>query len=137
MQRRTEAVVAPEHQPVKAGRVDAAHRVARDDLTGGDVGGGIDLELQRDRQFGEVDGELLLQWHRDLARWGDSQGPVVVFENVRGNRLGSAGKCLRIRLSCLRNDRLTDFTTLTLSNRAPALETGMPILGYDEGLVIQ
>ena len=55
MQRRTEAVVAPEHQPVKAGRVDAAHRVARDDLTGGDVGGGIDLELQRDRQFGEVD----------------------------------------------------------------------------------
>jgi len=55
------------------------------------------------------------------------KSPVVVFENVRGNRLGSAGKCLRIRLSCLRNDRLTDFTTLTLSNRAPALETGLDV----------
>ena len=121
MQRRTEAVVAPEHQPVKAGRVDAAHRVARDDLTGGDVGRGIQLELQRDRQFGEVDGELLLQWHRDLPRWGDSQGPVVVFENVRGNRLGSAGKCLRIRLSCLRNDRLTTIPR-QLATRSPGTQ---------------
>src|SRR4029077_5399122 len=55
MQRHAEAILALEHKAVKPGRVDAAHRIARDDLTGGDVGGGIDLELQRDRQFGEVD----------------------------------------------------------------------------------
>ncbi len=53
--RHAEPVLAFEHQPVEAGRVDAALRVACRNLPGGDVGRTVDGELQRDRQFGEID----------------------------------------------------------------------------------
>ena len=55
MQRKAEAVLALEHQPVKAGGVDAGDRVARRNLAGGDVGPAVDRELQRDRQLRQVD----------------------------------------------------------------------------------
>ena len=40
---------------MEPGRVDAGHRIARHNLTGRDVGGGIDHKLQRDWQLGQVD----------------------------------------------------------------------------------
>jgi len=40
---------------VEAGGVDAGDRVARGDLARGDIGRGVDAELPRDRQRGEVD----------------------------------------------------------------------------------
>ena len=49
VQRHAEPVLAPEHEAVEPGRVDAGHRIARHNLTGRDVGGGIDHKLQRDR----------------------------------------------------------------------------------------
>ncbi len=55
MQRQAEAIFALEHQPVKARSVDAGHGIARGNLPGGDIGAAVDLELQRDRQLGEVD----------------------------------------------------------------------------------
>ena len=55
MQRKAEAVLALEHQPVKAGGVDAGDRVARRNLAGRDVGAAVDRELQRDRQLRQVD----------------------------------------------------------------------------------
>src|SRR5262245_45797137 len=55
VQRYAEPVLAFEHQTVEAGRVDPGHGIARDDLPGGDVGRRVDLELQRDGQFGQID----------------------------------------------------------------------------------
>src|SRR5947209_18030082 len=40
---------------MESGRVDAAHRIARADLPGGDIWAAIDLELKRNRQFAKVD----------------------------------------------------------------------------------
>ena len=45
MQRRAEPVLALEHHPVKAGRVDTGHGIARGQLSGGDVGAAVDREL--------------------------------------------------------------------------------------------
>jgi len=55
MQRHAEPVFVLEHQAMEAGRIDAGHRIARRDLTGGDVRRCIDRELQRDRQFRQID----------------------------------------------------------------------------------
>ena len=55
MQRHTETVFVLEHQAMETGRIDAGHRIARHDLTRGDIRRRIDLKLQRDRQFRQVD----------------------------------------------------------------------------------
>ena len=56
MQRNAEAIATLQHQPMKPGRIDAGLRVASADLTGGDIGSGIDSEVGGDRQSGEVHG---------------------------------------------------------------------------------
>ena len=62
MQRNAEAVLALQHQAMKSGGVDAGNGVARRKLACGDVGRGIDRELQRDRQPGQID-LVALQYH--------------------------------------------------------------------------
>src|SRR4029077_13948544 len=89
MQRHAEAILALEHQAVKPGRVDAAHRIARDDLTGGDVGGGIDLELQRDRPFVEVDAIAFEHQIFPGAAVDDLAGDVLLAAFAeRGRQIG-------------------------------------------------
>src|SRR5262245_14743966 len=89
VQRHTEAVLALEHQAVKPGRVDARHRIARDDLTSGDVGRGIDLELQRDRQFGEVDIVAFEHQIFPRAALDDLAGDVLLAAFAeRGRQIG-------------------------------------------------
>jgi hypothetical protein len=55
VQRHAQAILPFSIQPMETGGVDAGDRIARDNLTGRDVRGRIDGELQWDRQFGQVD----------------------------------------------------------------------------------
>jgi hypothetical protein len=54
VQRDTQAVFPFHHQPKEAGGVDTGERIARRDLARRNVGRGIDREVQRDWQFGQV-----------------------------------------------------------------------------------
>jgi hypothetical protein len=47
--------------------------------------------------------------------------------------LAPRSECLRVSLACLRDDRLTVFVTLALTNRALALSRNRLISGYDIG----
>ncbi len=75
MQRYAQPVLALDHQPMETGGVDAGDRVARHDLTGRDVRCRIDCELQRDRQFGEV----------DVVAFEDDVFPCAPVDDLAGN----------------------------------------------------
>ena len=84
MQRHAEPVLALQHQAVKAGGVDAGHGVAGDDLAGGDVGRRIHRELQRDRQFCQV----------DIVPLDDHVLPCAALHGLAGNVfLAALAKC--------------------------------------------
>jgi hypothetical protein len=56
MQGHAEPIAPVQHQPMKAGGVDAGFGIAGADLAGGDIGCSIDREVDRDWQLGEIDG---------------------------------------------------------------------------------
>ena len=60
---------------METGGVDAGDRVARHDLTGRDVRCRIDRELQRDRQFGQV----------DVVAFKDEVIPCAPVDDLAGN----------------------------------------------------
>src|SRR6266566_1302542 len=80
MQRHAQAVFALQHQTMETGRVDAGHRIARHDLTSGDVRRRIDRELQRDRQFRQV----------NLVAFEHHVFPCAPADNLAGNILLAA-----------------------------------------------
>ena len=55
MERQPEPVGTSQHQTMEAGGVDPGFRIARRDLPRGDIGRGVDPEMERDRQLGQVD----------------------------------------------------------------------------------
>src|SRR4029434_10321256 len=78
--------VAFRSRPVEAGRIDAGHRIARHDLPGGDVGRGVHFELQRDRQFGEVDVVAFEHYVIPRAAVDDFAGDVLLAALAEGAR---------------------------------------------------
>ena len=54
VERHAEPIASLQHQPVEPCGIDAGLWIAGADLTGGDIGRGIDRKVCRDRQFGEV-----------------------------------------------------------------------------------
>ena len=86
VQRDAQAVLAFDHQPMEAGGVDSGERIARRDLARRDVGRGIDREVQRDRQLGQVH---LVALEHDLLPGRvlhDLAGNVILTALAKGGR---------------------------------------------------
>jgi hypothetical protein len=67
VQRDAEPVAALEHETMKAGGVDPGLRIARRDLSGRNVGRCIDLEVEGNWEFREVD---VLSFDCDVVPFG-------------------------------------------------------------------
>src|SRR5215470_9468773 len=74
MKRHAQSVFPLEHQPMEARGVHAGEGVARRNLTGGDVGSGVDSEMQWDWQGSQIEivafyGDFLPGRFLDCLAW--------------------------------------------------------------------
>ena len=126
MQRYPEPVLARQHQPVKACGIDPAHRIARRELAGGDVGRGIHLKVRGDGQLGEID--LVALVHDFLPGRGIDQFARDVFlaalakrrRQIRLRHAEAGGKQLAIARDIGDHRHAVAFDVLVHDHRALA-----------------